>query len=213
MANSGLNQRLRQRSRRAGFMIGVSMALTIAVGVAKAGADVVMVSGGDGGTGAAPLSSMKHAGLPWELGLSEVHRSLSRNGLRGRVQLRVDGGLSTGRDVMVAAALGADGFAFGKLLLIAEGCIMARVCEKNTCPTGITTHDPRFQKGLVVEEKFARVANYAKGIVKEVETIAHSVGVAEPRQMRRKHVRIVQSDGRSIPLDVLEERYNPLAAS
>lgn len=118
---------------------------TIAVGVAKAGADIIYVAGGDGGTGAATLGSMKHAGLPWEFGLMEVHKALTQNRLRPTVQLRTDGGLLTGKDVIVAAILGADGFDFGKLLLVAEGCIMARICEKNTCPTGIATHDPRFK--------------------------------------------------------------------
>ncbi len=119
---------------------------TIAVGVVKAGADVIHLSGHDGGTGAAPLSSMKHAGLPWELGLAEVHQALLVNGLRERVTLRVDGGLQTGFDVIVAAVLGAEQFAFGKLLLVAEGCIMARICENNRCPRGIATHDPAFKK-------------------------------------------------------------------
>jgi glutamate synthase domain-containing protein 2/glutamate synthase domain-containing protein 1/glutamate synthase domain-containing protein 3 len=117
---------------------------TIAVGVVKAGADVIHISGGDGGTGAAAQSSMRHAGLPWELGLVEVHSTLVDNELRHEVKLRADGGMTSGRDVIVAAMLGADEFAFGKLLLVAEGCIMARVCEKNTCPRGIATHDPRF---------------------------------------------------------------------
>ncbi len=119
---------------------------TIAVGVAKAGADVIQVSGADGGTGAATLTSMKHAGLPWEFGLIEVHKTLCENGLREFVNLRTDGGLHTGRDIVMAAMLGAEGFDFGKLLLVAEGCVMARICEKNTCPTGIATHDPKFKK-------------------------------------------------------------------
>ncbi len=119
---------------------------TIAVGVAKAGADVIHIAGHDGGTGAAALGSMKHAGLPWELGISEVHRALSSQGVRNYLTLRVDGGLSTGRDIFIASVLGADEFDFGKLLLVAEGCIMARVCEKNTCPTGIATHDPKFKR-------------------------------------------------------------------
>ncbi|MCS6988914.1 MAG: glutamate synthase large subunit [Chloroherpetonaceae bacterium] len=118
---------------------------TIAVGVAKAGADVIHISGGDGGTGAAALSSMKHAGLPWELGLLETHLALLQNNLRRCVTLRVDGGLSTGKDIVMAAILGAEEFDFGKLLLVAEGCIMARICEKNACPTGIATHDPKFK--------------------------------------------------------------------
>ncbi|MEM6996667.1 MAG: glutamate synthase-related protein, partial [Myxococcota bacterium] len=117
----------------------------VAVGVVKAGAAVVQISGTDGGTGAAPLSSMKHAGLPWELGLVEVHKALTEHGLRQHVRLRVDGGLSSGRDVALAAALGADEYGFGKILLIAQGCIMARICEKNRCPTGIATHDPKFK--------------------------------------------------------------------
>jgi glutamate synthase domain-containing protein 2/glutamate synthase domain-containing protein 3 len=118
---------------------------TIAVGVAKAGADVIHVSGGDGGTGAASLSSMKHAGLPWELGLFEVHQALIENNLRTSIILRTDGGLSTGIDIIMAAIFGAEEFDFGKMLLIAEGCVMARICEKNTCPTGIATHDPKFK--------------------------------------------------------------------
>ncbi len=118
---------------------------TIAVGVAKAGADTIQVSGGEGGTGAASLSSMKHAGLPWEIGLLEVHQSLIENDLRDHVLLRTDGGLSSGKDIVLASILGAEEFDFGKLLLIAEGCVMARICEKNTCPTGIATHDPKFK--------------------------------------------------------------------
>ncbi|PIQ28876.1 glutamate synthase large subunit [bacterium (Candidatus Blackallbacteria) CG17_big_fil_post_rev_8_21_14_2_50_48_46] len=118
---------------------------TIAVGVAKAGADIIHISGLDGGTGAASLSSMKHAGLPFEFGLVEVHKALIDNQLRDQIILRIDGGLQTGKDIVLAAILGAQEFDFGKLLLIAEGCVMARVCEKNTCPTGIATHDPKFK--------------------------------------------------------------------
>ena len=135
---------------------------TIAVGVAKAGADVIQISGSDGGTGAATLSSMVHAGLPWELGLVEAHRALGLHGLRERVRLRVDGGLSTGLDVVMAAMLGAEEFGFGKLLLVSAGCIMARICEKNRCPTGIATQDPKFK------------ARY-KGSPENVERILHIV--------------------------------------
>jgi len=119
---------------------------TIATGVVKAGADVVQISGGDGGTGAASLSSMKHAGLPWEIGLAAAHQALLAEGLRSHCILRVDGGLRHGEDIVKAACLGAEEFGFGKLVLIAEGCIMARVCQKNTCPRGIATHDPKFKK-------------------------------------------------------------------
>jgi glutamate synthase (ferredoxin) len=116
---------------------------TIAAGVAKANADVIQISGHDGGTGASPLSSIKHAGLPWELGLTEVHRVLLQNQLRDRVLLRVDGGLKTGWDVVMGALMGAEEFGFGSIAMIAEGCIMARVCHTNTCPVGVATQKGR----------------------------------------------------------------------
>ncbi len=122
---------------------------TVATGVAKAGADVIHISGHDGGTGASPLGSIKHAGLPWELGLAEVHDALVANGLRERVILRTDGGLKTGRDVIVASLLGADRFTFGSALLVALGCIYARQCHKNTCPVGIATQDEALRKKFV----------------------------------------------------------------
>ena len=112
---------------------------TIAAGVAKAGANYIHLSGHSGGTGASPLSSIKHAGAPWELGLSEVHQVLLRNGLRDRVALRTDGGLQTGRDLLMAALLGAEEFAFGTAMLVAVGCDMARQCHLDTCPTGVAT--------------------------------------------------------------------------
>jgi glutamate synthase domain-containing protein 2/glutamate synthase domain-containing protein 1/glutamate synthase domain-containing protein 3 len=117
---------------------------TIAMGVAKAGADIIQISGGEGGTGAANRVSMRHAGLPWEIGLPLAHQALVKSHLRGRVILRADGGLHSGRDIVVASMLGADEFDFGKMALIAEGCIMARICQKNTCPRGIATQDPKF---------------------------------------------------------------------
>ncbi|HSD84897.1 MAG TPA: glutamate synthase-related protein, partial [Anaerolineae bacterium] len=112
---------------------------TVAAGVAKAGADVILISGASGGTGASPLSSIKYAGIPWELGLAEAQYVLVTSGLRGRVRLRADGGLRTGRDVVMAALLGADEYSFGTAPLIAEGCVMARACHMNTCPSGIAT--------------------------------------------------------------------------
>lgn len=112
---------------------------TIAAGVAKANSDVIQISGHDGGTGASPLSSIKHAGTPWELGLTEVHRVLLQNQLRDRVLLRADGGLKTGWDVIMAALMGAEEYGFGSIAMIAEGCIMARVCHMNTCPVGVAT--------------------------------------------------------------------------
>jgi glutamate synthase domain-containing protein 2/glutamate synthase domain-containing protein 1/glutamate synthase domain-containing protein 3 len=138
----------------------------IATGVAKAGADIIHIAGHDGGTGAAQLVSMKHAGLPWEIGLMEVHKALLREHLRSSVILRVDGGLSNGREIAVAAALGAEQFDFGKLLLVAEGCVMARICEKNTCPTGIATHDPKYK---------AKYSGNPEAIIKLLRYIAEDV--------------------------------------
>ncbi len=127
-----------------GARIGVKLVAalgvgTIAAGVAKAGADYVQISGHSGGTGASPLSSIKHVGMPWELGLGETHQVLMRNGLRDRVAVRTDGGLQTGRDVLVAALLGAEEYGFGTAALVALGCDMARQCHLDTCPTGIAT--------------------------------------------------------------------------
>jgi glutamate synthase domain-containing protein 2 len=112
---------------------------TVAAGVAKAHADMVLISGYEGGTGASPLSSIKHAGIPWELGLAETQQILVLNNLRGRIRVQTDGQLKTGRDVAVAALLGAEEFGFSSAPLVAQGCIMMRVCHLNTCPVGIAT--------------------------------------------------------------------------
>ena len=125
---------------------------TIAVGVAKARADLILISGDSGGTGASPLSSIKHAGSPWELGLAEAHQALVMNDLRGRVRLQTDGQLKTGRDVVIAALLGAEEFGFATAPLIAQGCVMMRKCHLNTCPVGIATQDP------LLRAKFAGAA-------------------------------------------------------
>ncbi|MCO6449359.1 MAG: glutamate synthase large subunit [Caldilineales bacterium] len=117
----------------------------VAAGVAKGRANSVLISGHSGGTGASPLSSIKHAGIPWEMGLSETQQVLRANGLRDRIIVRTDGGLRNGRDVLLAAILGADEFSFGTLAMIAEGCIMARVCHNNTCPVGVATQDPKLR--------------------------------------------------------------------
>jgi glutamate synthase domain-containing protein 2/glutamate synthase domain-containing protein 3 len=119
---------------------------TIAAGVAKAGADHIVIAGHDGGTGAAPLSSLKHVGVAWELGLAETQQVLAANGLRERVRLQVDGGLRTPRDIVVAAMLGAEEFAFSTAPLVAAGCVMMRVCHLNTCPVGIATQDPELRR-------------------------------------------------------------------
>lgn len=132
-------RRINPRARIAVKLVAEAGVGTIAAGVAKAHADVIHISGHAGGTGASPLGSIKNAGVPWELGLAEAHQVLTLNGLRDRVRLRVDGGLQTGRDVIIAAMLGADEFAFGTAALVAIGCVMARQCHLNTCPVGIAT--------------------------------------------------------------------------
>ena len=119
---------------------------TVAAGVAKAHADVVLISGHDGGTGASPLTSLKHAGLPWELGLAETQQVLVLNKLRDRIVVQVDGQMKTGRDVVIGALLGAEEFGFATAPLVVMGCVMMRVCHLNTCPVGIATQDPELRK-------------------------------------------------------------------
>jgi glutamate synthase (ferredoxin) len=147
---------------------------TIAAGVAKANADVIQISGHDGGTGASPLSSIKHAGSPWELGLTEVHRTLMENQLRDRVLLRADGGLKTGWDVVMAALMGAEEYGFGSIAMIAEGCIMARICHTNNCPVGVATQQEKLRKrfrGLP-----AQVVNFFYLIAEEARQILARLG-------------------------------------
>ncbi|MEO1367095.1 MAG: glutamate synthase-related protein, partial [Acidobacteriota bacterium] len=132
-------KQVNDRARVCVKLVSLAGVGTIACGVAKAHADIVLISGDDGGTGSSPLSSIKHAGMPWELGLAEAQQQMVANDLRRRVTLRVDGGLRTGRDVLVAALLGAEEFGFGTAPLIALGCVMARQCHSNTCPVGIAT--------------------------------------------------------------------------
>jgi glutamate synthase (NADPH) large chain len=147
---------------------------TIAAGVAKAKADHITISGHDGGTGASPLSSIKHAGLPWELGIAETQQVLVENGLRGRVILQTDGQLKTGRDVTVAALLGAEDFAFSTAPLVATGCIMMRVCHLNTCPVGIATQDPELRKRFTGTPE--HVVNYFFFVAEEVREYMASMG-------------------------------------
>ncbi|MEB3268584.1 MAG: glutamate synthase-related protein [Leptolyngbya sp.] len=147
---------------------------TIAAGVAKANADVIQISGHDGGTGASPLSSIKHAGLPWELGLTEVHRVLLQNQLRDRVLLRVDGGLKTGWDVIMGALMGAEEFGFGSIAMIAEGCIMARVCHTNTCPVGVATQREDLRKRFTGLPE--HVVNFFAFIAEEVRSLLARLG-------------------------------------
>jgi glutamate synthase (NADPH/NADH) large chain len=147
---------------------------TIAAGVAKAKADVILVSGHVGGTGASPQTSIKFAGLPWEMGLSEVHQVLTLNRLRHRVRLRTDGGIKTGRDVVIAAMLGAEEFGIGTTSLVAMGCIMVRQCHSNTCPVGVCTQDPELRKKFTGTPE--KVVNLFSFIAEEVREILASLG-------------------------------------
>lgn len=159
--------------------------------------DFITIDGGEGGTGAAPMPLIDLVGMSIREALPMVANIRNVHGLRDRIPLVASGKLVNPGDVAWALATGADFVTSARGFMFALGCIQALKCNRNTCPTGITTHNPRFQVGLVVEDKEMRVAAYATEIIKEVETIAHSVGVAEPRLMRRSHVRVVQPDGRT----------------
>jgi glutamate synthase (ferredoxin) len=148
---------------------------TIAAGVAKAHADVVLISGHDGGTGASPLTAIKHAGVPWELGLAETHQTLLLNNLRGRIAVEADGQLKTGRDVIIAALLGAEEFGFATAPLVSMGCILMRVCHKNTCPVGVATQDPNLRKNF--GGKPEHVVNFMRFIAQEVREIMAQLGI------------------------------------
>jgi len=165
---------------------------TVAAGVAKAKADHITISGFDGGTGASPLTSIKHAGSPWEIGLAEAHQTLVLNRLRGRVAVQCDGGLRTGRDVVIAALLGADEFGFATAPLIAAGCVMMRKCHLNTCPVGVATQDPELRKRFVGQPE--HVINYFFFVAEEVRELMASLGVR----------RIEELIGRSDLLDTRE---------
>nr|YP_009392839.1 glutamate synthase [Caloglossa intermedia]ARW61401.1 glutamate synthase [Caloglossa intermedia] len=150
---------------------------TIAAGVAKGNADIIQISGHDGGTGASPLSSIKHAGIPWELGLTEVHQTLLTNNLRERVILRVDGGLRTGRDIVLAALMGAEEFGFGTIAMIAMGCVMARICHTNNCPVGVATQRQDLRNrypGIPAD-----LVNFFIFIAEEVRSILASLGYSQ----------------------------------
>ncbi len=154
---------------------------TVAAGVAKANADIILISGHDGGTGASPLSSIKHAGLPWELGLAEAQQVLMLNGLRERITLRTDGGLRNGRDIAIAALLGAEEFNFGTIALIALGCVYVRQCHLNNCPVGVATTDPKFRSKF--KGKPEHVVNFFNGVAQEVREIMAMLGVRTMDEM------------------------------
>ncbi|MCF8273915.1 MAG: glutamate synthase large subunit [Flavobacteriaceae bacterium] len=154
---------------------------TVAAGVSKAKADVILISGHDGGTGASPLTSLKHAGLPWELGLAEAQQTLVMNNLRNRVVLECDGQLKTGRDVAIACLLGAEEFGFATAPLVASGCIMMRVCHLNTCPVGIATQNPELRKKF--EGKPEHVVNFMYFIAQELREIMAQLGFRTVNEM------------------------------
>ena len=147
---------------------------TVAAGVAKAGAEVILVAGYDGGTGAAPKSSIQHAGLPWELGLAETHQTLIQNGLRDKIRLETDGKLMSGRDVAVAALLGAEEFGFATAPLVALGCVMMRVCNLDTCPMGIATQNPELRKRFIGKPEY--VMNFMLFIAEELREYMAKLG-------------------------------------
>jgi glutamate synthase (ferredoxin) len=154
---------------------------TIAAGVAKAHADVVLISGHDGGTGASPLSSIKHAGGPWELGLAETHQTLVLNNLRSRIYVEADGQMKTGRDVAVAALLGAEEFGFATAPLVVMGCIMMRVCHLNTCPVGVATQDPRLRARFAGNAD--HVVNFMRFVAQELREIMAKLGFRTINEM------------------------------
>ena len=154
---------------------------TIAAGVAKGHADVILISGFDGGTGASPQTSIKHAGLPWELGLSETHQTLVLNNLRSRVALETDGQMKTGRDVVIATLLGAEEYGFSTIALVALGCVMMRVCHKNTCPVGVATQDPRLRARFTGKPEY--VENLFRFIAQEVRELMAQLGFRTINEM------------------------------
>ena len=178
---------------------------TVAAGVAKAHADVVLISGHDGGTGASPLTSLKHAGAPWELGLAETQQTLLLNGLRDRIVVQVDGQLKTGRDVVIAALLGAEEFGFATAPLVVSGCMMMRVCHLDTCPVGVATQNPELRKRFTGKPEF--VVNFFEFIAEEVREHLAALGFRthrrgdRPRRGARHHARR-SSTGRRTGLDL-----------
>ncbi len=181
---------------------------TIAAGVAKAKADAIMISGHSGGTGASPQSSIKFAGIPWEMGLAEVNQVLILNRLRHRVKLRVDGGIKTGRDVVIAAMLGGEEFGVGTAALVAMGCILVRQCHSNTCPVGVCTQDPKLR------EKFSgspeKVVNLFTFIAEEVADILASLGARSVEEIIGRSDLLAQVSRGAAHLDDLD--LNPILA-
>jgi len=187
---------------------------TVAAGVVKAQADAVLISGYDGGTGAAPLSSVRHAGAPWELGLAETQQTLVLNGLRSRVRLQVDGQLKTGRDVVIGAMLGAEEFGFATTLLVVLGCIMMRACHKNTCPAGIATQDPDLRALFTGKPDY--VVNYLTMVAREAREYMARLGVRTIDELVGRSDLLEESDTvtfwKAQGLDLSKILYRPDAA-
>ncbi len=187
-------------------LVAASGVGTIAAGVAKAKADVILISGHNGGTGASPATSIKYAGLPWEMGLTEAHQVLAMNNLRDRITLRTDGGLRTGRDIVMAAMMGAEEYGIGTAALIAMGCIMVRQCQSNTCPVGVCTQDPSLR------EKFTgnadKVVNLITFYANEVREILASIGARSLDEVIGRADLLSQVSRGSAHLDDLD--LNPL---
>ncbi len=184
---------------------------TIAAGVAKAHADVVLISGYDGGTGASPVSSIKHAGLPWELGVAETHQTLVLNNLRDRIVVETDGQLKTGRDVVIAALLGAEEFGFATGPLITLGCVMMRVCHLDTCPVGVATQNPELRKNFTGDPQ--SVVNFMRFIAQEMRELMAHLGFRSVDEMvgraDRLQVRDAIDHWKARGLDFSELLYRP----
>ena len=187
---------------------------TVAAGVAKAGAQVILISGYDGGTGAAPRSSIHNAGLPWELGLAETHQTLIMNGLRNKVRIETDGKLMSGRDVAVAAMLGAEEFGFATAPLVTMGCVMMRVCNLDTCPVGIATQNPELRKRFAGKPEY--VMNFMRFIAQELREYMAKLGVRTVDEMVGRSDLLKVRDnltGHAAKLDLKNILENPFASS
>ena len=186
---------------------------TIASGVAKAGAQVILISGYDGGTGAAPRSSIHNAGLPWELGLAEAHQTLIMNGLRNKVVIETDGKLMSGRDVAIAAMLGAEEFGFATAPLVTMGCVMMRVCNLDTCPVGVATQNPELRKRFTGKAEY--VVNFMRFIAEELREYMAKLGVRTVDELVGRtdllKVKDVPTSRRAAMLDLSSVLYNPYA--
>ena len=187
---------------------------TVAAGVAKAHSDVVLISGHDGGTGASPLTSLKHAGVPWELGLAETQQVLVLNNLRDRIVVQVDGQMKTGRDVVIGALLGAEEFGFATAPLVAMGCVMMRVCHLNTCPVGVATQDPELRKRFAGQPEF--VENFFRFIAEDVRELMAQLGFRTMDEMIGRVDKIDVAKAvdhwKAVGVDLSQILYKPVVA-